>query len=104
MIGDGSRALVERALAATGPASHLAAALRSFLPIYEAQSIRLSHLYPGVADSLAHLTAAGARRVRRSHSASSTDPAEIHRPTPVLARAAISFPLTARIGFSTGAR
>jgi FMN phosphatase YigB (HAD superfamily) len=44
MIGDGSRALVERALAATGPASDLDAAYDRFLPIYEAQSSRLSYL------------------------------------------------------------
>ena len=61
MIGDGSRSLVERALAATGPASDLDAAYDRFLPIYKAQSTRLSHLYPGVADTLAQLKAAGAR-------------------------------------------
>jgi phosphoglycolate phosphatase len=61
MIGDGSRALVERALAATGPASDLDAAYDRFLPIYEARSTRLSHLYPGVPETLAQLKAAGAR-------------------------------------------
>src|SRR4051812_10555013 len=61
MIGDGSWALVERALAATGPAADLNAAYDRFLPIYEAQSTRLSRLYPGVAETLAQLKDAGAR-------------------------------------------
>src|SRR3954452_7077456 len=61
MIGDGSRALVERALAATGPVADLNAAYDRFLPIYEAQSTRLSRLYPGVAETLAQLKDAGAR-------------------------------------------
>src|SRR5438309_2228371 len=61
MIGDGSRALVERALAATGAVADLNAAYDRFLPIYEAQSTHLSRLYPGVAETLAQLRAAGAR-------------------------------------------
>ena len=61
MIGDGSRALVERALGATGPATDLNAAYDRFMPIYERQSTRLSRLYPGVTETLTQLKGAGAR-------------------------------------------
>ncbi len=61
MIGDGSRALVERALAATGTVADLNATYDRFMPIYQAQSTRLSRLYPAVAETLALLQGTGAR-------------------------------------------
>jgi phosphoglycolate phosphatase len=61
MIGDGSHALVERALTATGGTDDLVAAHRCFLKAYEAAPTRHSRLYSGVAETLAELRAAGAR-------------------------------------------
>src|SRR4051812_43451277 len=61
MIGDGSRALVERALTATGTVAEFEAAHAHFLRLYEAEPTRLSRLYPGVAETLASLRADGAR-------------------------------------------
>ena len=61
MIGDGSHALVERALTATGGTGDLVAAHRCFLDAYEAAPTRHSRLYPGVAETLDELRAAGAR-------------------------------------------
>jgi phosphoglycolate phosphatase len=61
MIGDGTRALVERALAATGPVSELEWAHRRFLKTYEAAPAKLSRLYPGVQTTLESLHASGAR-------------------------------------------
>ena len=49
MIGDGARALVERALAATGAVTDFEAAHQHFLQAYEAAPAKLSRLYPGVA-------------------------------------------------------
>jgi phosphoglycolate phosphatase len=61
MIGDGSRALVERAIAATGVAIPFEGAHRRFLQIYEAAPARLSRLYPGVSETLVRLRKAGMR-------------------------------------------
>ena len=61
MIGDGSRALVERALAATGAVAEFEAAHQLFLQLYEADPTRLTRLYPAVGETLASLRASGAR-------------------------------------------
>lgn len=61
MIGDGARALVQRALAATGLVTDFAAAHRRFLQLYEAAPAKLSRLYPGVETTLESLRASGAR-------------------------------------------
>jgi phosphoglycolate phosphatase len=61
MIGDGTRALVQRALGATGGAAGLEEAHSAFLHFYEAGLIRLTRLYPGVRETLADLRRSGAR-------------------------------------------
>jgi phosphoglycolate phosphatase len=61
MIGDGTRALVERALTASGTITDFEAAHRKFLELYEAAPANLSRLYPGVAETLKDLCASGAR-------------------------------------------
>jgi phosphoglycolate phosphatase len=61
MVGDGTPALVERGLAATGEAVGVAAAHADFLRLYEAAPTRLSRLYPGVPETLAALRRSGAR-------------------------------------------
>ena len=61
MVGDGSHALVERALTATGGIDNLSAAHRCFLEAYEADPTRHSRLYPNVAETLAKLRATGSR-------------------------------------------
>ncbi len=61
MIGDGTRALVQRALATTGAGADLDAAHRRFLQIYEAAPTRLSRLYPGVEETLRRLHGSGSR-------------------------------------------
>jgi phosphoglycolate phosphatase len=61
MIGDGSPALVRRALAATGDAVDAESAHRRFLAVYEAAPTRLSRLYPAVAMTLRSLAESGAR-------------------------------------------
>lgn len=63
-IGDGAPKLVERVLAATGglPEPEEAAhCLARFLALYEAEPSAHSTLYPGVAATLARLSAAGIR-------------------------------------------
>jgi phosphoglycolate phosphatase len=60
MIGDGTRALVERALGATGTINDLEAAHQRFLQFYEAVPAKLSRLYPGVEATLKSLCASGA--------------------------------------------
>ena len=63
-VGDGAPKLVERVLAATGgvPAEEEAdRCLARFLTIYEADPSAHSQLYPGVADTLDALAAAGLR-------------------------------------------
>lgn len=63
-IGDGAPKLVERVLAATGGVpdpEETARCLRRFLSIYEADPSAHSALYPGVAETLAALSAAGLR-------------------------------------------
>lgn len=61
MIGDGTHALVERALRATGDVNDLENAHQRFLDFYQAAPTRLSRLYPGVATTLRSLTESGAR-------------------------------------------
>jgi len=51
MIGDGTRALVERALTTTGSIVDFEAAHQRFLLCYEAAPTKLSRLYPGVAST-----------------------------------------------------
>lgn len=54
MVGDGAARLVARALEARpGAAVAESAALRRFLDLYEAAPTQLTHLYPGVAETLA---------------------------------------------------
>ncbi|MDR6772338.1 phosphoglycolate phosphatase [Azospirillum sp. BE72] len=63
-VGDGAPKLVERVLAATGGApapDEAARCLERFLAIYEADPSAHSALYPGVADTLKALAAAGLR-------------------------------------------
>ena len=61
MIGDGTHALVERALRATGEVAELENAHQRFLTFYQAMPTRLSRLYPRVATTLRSLTESGAR-------------------------------------------
>ena len=61
MIGDGSHALVGRALRATGEVVDLENAHQRFLDIYEAAPTRLSRLYPDVETTLRALVELGAR-------------------------------------------
>jgi phosphoglycolate phosphatase len=68
LIGDGTRALVERALRATGAASDISTSPREifekahqrFLDFYEAAPTKLSRLYPGVVTTLEFLVESGA--------------------------------------------
>lgn len=60
MIGDGSHALVERALAATATAADFDVAHRQFRDFYEEAPTLLSRLYPGVRETLAAFREAGA--------------------------------------------
>jgi phosphoglycolate phosphatase len=61
MIGDGTRALVQRALGATGGVAGLEEAHSAFLEFYGAGLTRLTRLYPGVRESLPELRRSGAR-------------------------------------------
>lgn len=61
MIGDGTRALVERALAATASRCDLDSAHQQFLAFYQAAPARLSRLFPGVVETLNMLREGGAR-------------------------------------------
>ena len=62
MIGDGTHALVDRALRATGNGTvDSERAHEQFLSFYEAAPTRLSRLYPNVARTLESLTRSGAR-------------------------------------------
>ncbi len=61
MIGDGSRALVERALGVTGTVSDADAAHERYFEFYTAASTNLSRLYAGVVETLDALRASGAR-------------------------------------------
>jgi len=61
MIGDGTHALVERALRATGEVAELENAHQRFLTFYQATPTRLSRLYPHVATTLRSLTESGSR-------------------------------------------
>src|SRR4029453_4312667 len=61
MIGDGTHALVGRALRATGEVVDLEDAHQRFLDFYEAAPTRLSRLYPDVATTLSSLIGLGAR-------------------------------------------
>jgi phosphoglycolate phosphatase len=61
MIGDGVAKLVERAVAATGPASDpaLPALIRHFVADYEAHAVVATRPFPGVPETLADLRAQG---------------------------------------------
>lgn len=61
MIGDGTHALVGRALRATGEVVDLENQHQRFQNFYEATPTRLSRLYPNVATTLSSLVSAGAR-------------------------------------------
>ena len=61
MIGDGSQALVERALNVTGSIDDVSAAHRCFLDAYEAAPTRYTRLYPAVAETLNELRGLGCR-------------------------------------------
>ncbi len=62
MVGDGTTALVARALAASGlPETLLAERLARFLALYEAAPVARSHAYPGVVETLAALRREGRR-------------------------------------------
>jgi len=61
MIGDGTRALVERALTATRTVTDVDAAHRRFLQLYEATPVKLSRIYPSVEATLKSLRDSGAR-------------------------------------------
>src|SRR5690349_11392373 len=61
MVGDGTAALVERALAASGAGTPLRPALDRFLALYEADPTRLTRPYAGVPAVLDQLAAAGWR-------------------------------------------
>jgi phosphoglycolate phosphatase len=59
MIGDGTHALVGRALRATGGIIDLESAHQRFLDFYEAAPTKLSRLYPGVVTTLESLVESG---------------------------------------------
>jgi phosphoglycolate phosphatase len=59
MVGDGARALVQRALSLAGVERDVEAALARFLAHYRAHVSDRSAVYDGVADALAALAAAG---------------------------------------------
>jgi phosphoglycolate phosphatase len=61
MIDDGTHALVERALRATGEVVDLENAHQRFLGFYQAAPTRLSRVYPNVATILRSLMESGAR-------------------------------------------
>jgi phosphoglycolate phosphatase len=61
MIGDGTPALIERALAATGTMTDLNRAHRKLMQIYEAAPANLSRLFPGVETTLRLLRDSGAK-------------------------------------------
>lgn len=61
MIGDGSRALVGRALSATGALKDAEEAYQRFMQIYQAGLSHLTRLYPGVVETLRTLRGEGAR-------------------------------------------
>jgi phosphoglycolate phosphatase len=62
MVGDGTTALVARALAASGlPDTMLAERLSRFLALYEAAPVARSRVYPGVVETLAALRREGRR-------------------------------------------
>jgi len=60
MIGDGTPAMMERALAATGGITDLDRAHRKLMQIYEAAPVNLSRLYPEVETTLRLLRDSGA--------------------------------------------
>lgn len=61
MIGDGAPKLMERALAAAGLTLELAEVMPRFMQHYDAHATRLVKPYPGVVETLAHLTGNGYR-------------------------------------------
>lgn len=61
MIGDGTRALVKRALGATGGVVGLKQAHEAFSDFYEAALTCHTRLYPGVRETLANMRKSGSR-------------------------------------------
>lgn len=64
MVGDGSRVLIQRTLAATGGPPNdveLDELVRRFIARYTADPLRLSTIYPGVVEALDALAAGGVR-------------------------------------------
>ncbi len=62
MVGDGARQLVDRALAAAGVTTDAAAALVTFLALYDARLLVHTRPYVGTVDLLAGLEARGLKR------------------------------------------
>jgi len=61
MIGDGSRALVDRALSATGAPTDAEEGYQRFMQIYQAGLSHLTRLYPSVEETLQTLRGDGTR-------------------------------------------
>ncbi len=59
MVGEGARTLVSRVLDAGGVITDVDRALARFLALYDERLTHHTHLYPGVADTLAALAGAG---------------------------------------------
>ena len=59
MVGEGARTLVSRVLDAAGVATDVDRALARFLALYDERLTNHTHLYPGVADTVAALAADG---------------------------------------------
>jgi phosphoglycolate phosphatase len=62
MVGDGARHLVERALAAAGVKTEAAAALETFLALYDERLLVHTRPYGGIVDLLAALEQRGLKR------------------------------------------
>jgi phosphoglycolate phosphatase len=59
MVGEGARTLVSRVLDAAGVTTDVDRALARFLALYDERLTHHTHLYPGVADTIAALAADG---------------------------------------------
>jgi phosphoglycolate phosphatase len=59
MVGEGARTLVSRVLDAAGLVTDVDRALARFLALYDERLTHHTHLYPGVADTIASFTADG---------------------------------------------
>jgi phosphoglycolate phosphatase len=74
MIGDGTHALVGRALGTTGEVVDRENAHQRFLDFYEAAPTRLSRLYPDVATTLRWLIGSGVPPCHLHEQTASSDP------------------------------